>query len=688
MLGPRPSSLCDPIDIMDAASEAMVLLDASGSISWANERAAKLFGLDRDGWIGRSPLPLVHPDDLELATEAMTDTLASTGVQIPIEIRIACADGTWALAEITGNSRVGDDAIDGVVLTIRRLGWREHWRELLTMISRGDELPHLLDRLARLALELLEVDAVLMAGGEHITRALPATDTDDDPPRLECVPDTALSAALRGGEAIALDERTGGHWWCAPLGAGETPFGAIAVLFAQPNRPWSNDRRSLAELCRIMAIIDQREGTLARLRHQAMHDALTDLPNRRALQERLAKAVVEGPLSLLLVDLDGFKLVNDSLGHHAGDQLLAAVAQRLRTSAASEIDDPLVARLGGDEFAILVPGDAAAATACADVLVGSLDDPFHIDGRSLLATASIGVVHHAGPTGEEASEIAAALLRDADTALYQAKSEGRNRWSTFRPELHAEMVERLELTQLLRRAVERGELVLRYEPKVALPSGTIVGAEALVSWPDAEGRLIEPARFLPLAAEIGLLSAIAATTISGACRQLASWRARGLATDWPVSVNLSSIESERADIVSIVMEALERSGLSPRDLELEVAEQAFVADSAAADHLTELHRRGVRLAIDDFGSGESSLARLRLLPVDTIKIDQTLVRAVVRDPVANAIVSAIAHLAHRLDKRVVAVGIDSAEDRTAVLAAGCDWGQGPLLTASHPLPAR
>ncbi|MCC6175671.1 MAG: EAL domain-containing protein [Chloroflexi bacterium] len=429
--------------------------------------------------------------------------------------------------------------------------------------------------------------------------------------------------------------------------------------------------------------ITERKELEEQLRRQAFNDALTGLPNRALFLDRLEQALARrqrsgGQIAVLFLDLDRFKVVNDSLGHAAGDALLVATGHRL---AATLRPGDTLARLGGDELTMLIEeiDGAPHAAMVADHLLEALSAPFTIDGHEVFVTASIGI---ALSTPELATS--RDLLSAADLALYRAKDAGRARHSVFDPSTGQFSVDRLDLESELRRAVERDELRLHFQPLVDLESGRVLGAEALVRWKHPRRGLIPPSEFIPMAEENGLIVPLGWWVLRQACAQLGRWRASGI-TPPPffVSVNLSVRQFQRADLVDIVADALRETGINAASVELEITESMLVGDGhEILAKLQALKDSGVSLAIDDFGTGYSSLSYLQRLPVDTLKIDQSFVRALGGQK-DRAIVEAIASLAHALGLTVTAEGIETPQQATLLKALRCERGQGYYF--SRPL---
>ncbi|HET8627879.1 MAG TPA: EAL domain-containing protein, partial [Thermomicrobiales bacterium] len=433
--------------------------------------------------------------------------------------------------------------------------------------------------------------------------------------------------------------------------------------------------------------VTARSALEAQLAHQAFHDALTGLPNRALFTDRLAHALARAArhgetLAVLFCDLDRFKVVNDSLGHAAGDRVLIAVAERLRRCVRA---DDTVARLGGDEFVILLEGlaDSGEAVRVADRIAAALADAVPVPASTppdVFISASVGIAV-ATPDHDTATD----LLRDADVALYRAKQQGAPRYALFDPLMHAAAAERLALETDLRRAIGPGacaEFLLHYQPIVDLAGGQVAAVEALVRWRHPARGLVAPAAFIPLAEETGLILPLGRWGLETACRRVQAWSGGPGATPPALHVNLSPRQFAQPDLVAAVARVLAATGLPPARLTLEITETVLMAEAAVTtEKLRALTALGVRLAIDDFGTGYSSLAYLQRLPVDTLKIDRAFFQAGGRN---RAIVRAVTELAHGLGLAVTAEGLETAEQVAGARAAGCDHGQGYHF--ARPLP--
>ncbi|MFS2126055.1 putative bifunctional diguanylate cyclase/phosphodiesterase [Pseudomonas sp. Pseusp97] len=408
----------------------------------------------------------------------------------------------------------------------------------------------------------------------------------------------------------------------------------------------------------------------------ALHDNLTRLPNRILLEDRIEQMIGKvqrsgGHFALMFLDLDGFKPVNDAFGHHVGDLLLKAVAQRLRDSLRSE---DTVARIGGDEFVVLVElADAEDAVTVAGQQISLLAQPFHIAGQELRIAASLGIVVYPGDGASQHE-----LLRNADAAMYHAKGNGKNGYSFFEQSMNTNARNHLQLLHDLRAALERREFILHYQPKFAA-SGEPIGAEALLRWQHPQRGLLMPDTFIALAERTGLIIPIGDWVLDEACRQMRQWYLQGH-EGWRVAVNLSALQFCHAALVQSVADALQRHQLPARCLTLEITETTAMRDAdSSLEILGRLSDMGVDLSIDDFGTGYSSLLYLKRLPANELKIDRGFVRDLEQDSDDAAIVSAIVALGQALDLRIVAEGVETSGQQNFLTRLGCDSLQGFLL---------
>lgn len=426
--------------------------------------------------------------------------------------------------------------------------------------------------------------------------------------------------------------------------------------------------------------ISRRKQIEEELLHLVNHDALTHLPNRSLLLDRLSQALVYanragGQIAVLVIDLDRFKNINDSLGHDVGDRIIMEVGRRLSECAQ---DGDTVARVGGDEFVVLRPDvlrvDAVATFA--QQILEALSRPMTIAGHEFYPTASIGIGMYPkdGQDGQ-------ALLKNADTAMYRAKQAGRNNFQFYAHEMNSRALDRLKLESGLRRALERDEFVLHYQPQMDLASGTLIGVEALLRWQPPGQAMIYPGDFIPIAEETGLIVPIGEWVLRTACAQQQKWQEAGLFAGVKIAVNLSARQFAQQDIARVVSKALHESGCRPQWLELEITESVIMENpQAAAETLQQLSDMGVHLSIDDFGTGYSSLSYLKRFPIDALKIDRSFVRDITTDADDAAIARAVIALAHSLKLKVIAEGVETAEQLEFLRTQGCDQIQGYYLS--------
>ena len=561
-------------------------------------------------------------------------------------------------------------------------------------------------RLARLGAALLSAIAVVVRieEGKAPVVAGIAAGASDSPPSpahetLEALEALALHAASRAASTggTATERSAEGSALALPIvgdGPSGAPCGAIVFLGA-PAREWEErERAAAAELAATAAAECALHRTLAarvfaeeRLLHGSLHDALTGLANRALFMDRLGHAMQrarrhdQARFCVLFLDLDRFKVVNDSLGHEAGDRLLVIVSRRLLGCVRSE---DTVARLGGDEFAVLVEQveDEHDAVRVAERIHLALAAPVNLGGYDVFTSASIGIVSSAVELEEPEY-----VLRGADMAMYRAKSSGRSRYELFDRAMHARALARLQTETDLRHAIDREEFVLHYQPIVELKTGRLSGFEALVRWRHPERGLVPPMEFIPLAEEMGLIVPIGRGVLHEACRQLREWQQR-FPREVPLAmaVNLSPKQFSQPDLVAHVADALAQHGIQPRCLQLEITESMIVENAAyTASMLGQLQGLGVHVYLDDFGTGYSSLSYLHRLPFDAIKIDREFVEEMTRSAKAFQLVDVVRTLAQNIGGIVIAEGVETTEQLIALRDLGCEHAQGYYF--SKPLDA-
>lgn len=432
-------------------------------------------------------------------------------------------------------------------------------------------------------------------------------------------------------------------------------------------------------VARMRRLVRKAEAHLDYLAHV---DPVTGLPNRHTFNERLSAAIAKarqfgGSVGLLFLDLDNFKFVNDTLGHHAGDMLLQLVARRLQECLRS---DDIICRIGGDEFAIIIePSGGSASTEVAAKVRTALTEPFDIDVHDIYVTASIGI----SIFPDDADDLET-LTRNADTAMYQAKGKGKNTFEQFHPDLDKHAQKRLSLETSLRKAIERGEFQLYYQPQISMRTGGIVGLEALLRWNHPELGLVSPQDFIPIAEESGLIVPIGRWVLQSACRQVAEWRDSGLGL-MHVAVNLSGRQTRDSELVHDIIGALRDADIPASQLELEITETVLMDNvHANVDLFNRLQKEGIRLSIDDFGTGYSSMAYLKRFPIDQVKIDSTFVRDIPGDRDDEAVTRAIIAMATSLGLSVVAEGVETEAQLKFLSSAGCDIMQGFYFAEPRP----
>jgi diguanylate cyclase (GGDEF)-like protein len=674
------------------------------------------------------------PDDALLALAASRPTVAVLPGIGPCHVSVVYFD-----ADRDGVSNVGRTSAL-IVARTGDAGFSIEERNLLRGMSRGlalslqaarvlaamRERQNLMERLTRIQRSinsrapLPEVLHAIVEGaaeliGDTIAGLRRIDPTDPEYAVLWCAPRldprSPLAGRIRigegvGGRAIAEQQLVVMHEYAhhgdavsgsaevrveaamaAPVHENGVVVGSLVVGSSVPGR-----RYSAAEQSILMSFADHvslavtdatttqaLHQALEAARHDAMHDELTRLPNRALLRDRLDQAWVRGhrtglPIALLFLDFDDFKDINDSLGHDAGDQLLVALADRL---AGSLRPGDTIARLGGDEFAVLIDNLSATTTAedVARRMLEVLAEPALVNGREVTMRGSVGIA--VSDFSEQSSQ---SLLYSADLAMYEAKRRGGGRYVLYQPDMHQGTLERLDVEQALKVAIASDQLVLHYQPIEELPSGRVIGAEALVRWQHPVRGLLGPIEFISVAEASGLIIGLGEWVLRTACEEASSWP-DGIG----ISVNLSPRQLE-PDLPQMVGDVLARTGLRSDRLTLEVTEASVMADSSETLWIIEeLHAMGVHLAIDDFGTGHSSLARLRTLPVDELKIDMSFVSSLDVDRSTEVLVSAIVALAHGSGLIAVAEGVETAGQRCRLVELGCDRAQGYLL--SRPIDA-
>ncbi len=691
-------------------SDTVSITDAEGRLLYTSGSSSNLLGYDAGFWAGREPITLVHPDDLERALAGWNRSIAEPGVEVTEEVRMRSANGAWQDISVTGVNLLDDPEVNGIVVTSRNITDLRRAQRLaasqagvLELIARSEPLPVVAAACLQLlddngvggcsSIYLLEGDRLELSAGHTPTslaewmREAPRT-TDRslcdraisiEAPVIETdIDDAVLSDGLR---YITQNEGIRAAWSqpIIAIGTGR-PVGSLSTLYDEAHEPSVHERRAADVSCSLMAIALERAETEARLAHQALHDGLTGLPNRTLLLDRLDHALARrerngADIALLFCDIDRFKVVNDSLGHNVGDQLLVAFAQRFRSVVPP---GDTVARFGGDEFVVLIEDVTSPSHAAqvAQELSEALTRPFLLPaGKEVYLTVSIGL---AGATDHRTGD---AWLRDADAAMYRAKEAGRNRLAEFDTEMRDAAVVRLQVESDLRRAVDRGELVVHYQPVIDLRSGRISGAEALVRWQHPDRGLLGPSEFIAVAEDIGTIHDLGRHVLEVAVASMTELDPLRPGRPFQLGVNISARQLNTGELDRVVQSVLERTGWPGESLLLEITESALLLGlDGPVDVMARLHDLGVSLAIDDFGTGYSSLARLGHLPVDQVKIDQSFVGAIDRqDDRLGRIVDAVLAIADALGHQTTAEGVETSAQLDYLRRGHCDYAQGYLF---------
>jgi len=669
--------------LVQHASDIIMVVGADGTLSYASPAFESTLGYSAGEAIGMVARTIMDPEDPARFAKLLEQ--ASQGGHVTrAEMRLKHHDGSWRWFEATFTNLFDDPGVEGWVANLRDISER---RQSDAALRQAQEVfRHAFDE-AGIGMTLVDPAGRIIRSNEAMAQMLRYQDAD----------------SLAGVHVVDLthpDDRSATNQRVQEIAAGASDgFRAEKRLLRSDGETvWvaltsscvHGDDGSAMFTIEQLEDISERKAFSDRLRYEAAHDVMTGLLNRASFSERVAATLSTRETNghqaaVLFIDLDHFKLINDSLGHAAGDDLLVTVAQRLRATLRP---GDLLARFGGDEFVLLCSDLAGnqAVSAIAKRLLGAIAEPMMIGDEEVFVTASVGIaVAHEGDT-------AATLLRHADAAMYQAKHDGRARAVVFRPDHHGSAVAALKTGNDLHRALDRDELVLHYQPIIDLRTGRVIGFEALLRWNHPERGLLSPAEFIPFAEETGLIVPIGAWALEAACAQTAYWqRVRDAESETgrpplSISVNLAARQVADRTLAKTVADIISRTGIAPEAIVLELTENTLMLDTTSTiDALQALRSQGLHLSIDDFGTGYSSLSYLKRFPVEALKIDRTFIRGLGRETEDTSIVEAIIRLAHALQLSAVAEGLETPTQLETLRTLGCDYGQGYLL--GHPLPA-
>jgi diguanylate cyclase (GGDEF)-like protein/PAS domain S-box-containing protein len=661
------------------SSDILAVIGDDGVLTYANPAGTRLLGYDTEAMLGKPMFDLIHPDDLEAVLIALAAMLETGEVSEPVEFRMLAADGTWLSLEAVANNMMETPSVGGIVVNARDITQRIRTEADL---RDAEERFRNAFEYAPIGMTLAGTDGRLLRVNQAYARMLGRSQAD------------LVGASLK--ELTHPDDWDQNDVEIQRLVKGESEGFRMEkrYLHADGSVVWVSLSQSIVHdshgepsymVGQVEDITEQR-ATGERLAHQAIHDPLTGLPNRLLFLDRLRLALGRAArqrhcVAVLLLDLDHFKVVNDSLGHSAGDRLLAAIADRMRGTLRPT---DTVARFGGDEFVLLCDeiSDEATARELADRVARLVARPVTLAEGEVFVTASIGIALSGGDR-----ETPETLIRDADAAMYRAKENGRARAELFDERSHDRAINQLRTGNELHHALERGEFRVYYQPVIQLETNSVLGFEALVRWEHPERGLVMPGDFIGLAEESGLIVPIGAWVLAESCRQIARWQAAaGNSRLLTMSVNLSPRQLNEPTLPADVARILRETGANGEAIWLEITETTLMHDGASAIlALRALRSLGVHLAVDDFGTGYSSLSYLKRFPVEALKVDQTFVDGLGRESEDTAIVTACVSLAHALGLVAVAEGVETPLQLAELRTLGCEGAQGYLF--GHPQPA-
>jgi diguanylate cyclase (GGDEF)-like protein/PAS domain S-box-containing protein len=698
--------------ILESAPDPVIIMNHEGRVVEINQAAERVLGYPHDKIVGRTVAETFAPPSATDPHRRLLGHYLATGggplVDRRVEMTARRADGQEIPIELAVNATPlnGKAFFTAYLRDISEPKRVERLKAALYRIAdtaaTAEDMPGFYEAIHRVIAELMYARNFYIAlrddAADDVQFPYFVDEVDAQPPN-GAHKKTLTNYVLKTGEPLLASptlfadlvsrgevEMVGSasvDWIGVPLKSQNRAFGVLAVQSYDPAIRYTDaDRDVLTFVSHQIASALERKAAEERIEHLAFHDALTGLPNRRLLLDRLDLALAQARrdnkhMAVLFLDLDAFKVINDTLGHIAGDQVLRETAVRLQNHLRK---GDTLARVGGDEFTAVIRGivHPVDTAKVAQSFQNALRDPILADGRELFVTACTGI-----SVFPDDGQDVESLLKNADTALHRAKEQGQDTFRLYAASMNAEAVRRLRLEHSLRRALERDELAVHYQPIVDLLTGAIQGVEALIRWNHPEHGLVLPGEFIPLAERTGLLSTIGAWVLRAACRQARQWGEAGH-RELSVAVNISARQLQYTDLVGEVQTALKESGLEAYRLELEITESSAMRNpEATIQTLRALKALGVRISIDDFGTGYSSLSQLQRLPIDTLKIDRSFVHDITTDPDDAAIATAVIALAHTLKLKVVAEGVETKEQLSFLADKGCDRIQGYLL--SRPL---
>lgn len=655
---PDPVSNDVAATLLDCVADAIVVLDPEMRLRYANAATRTIMTGTADGAMGASAIDYIHPDDLGFVADAFAELMARPGAEAAVQFRVLAARGALPV-EATATNLVADPGIGGMVVCFRDLSGEQAFRDradvLMAAVGAATDVIVLLDPTGR----VLDANAAAhQLFGEQ------------EPVHVDQIQSPSARMLIRD-VGVPMARRTGS--WTGEVTLA-TPDDDLTIELSVAITAIRDEHHRLRALSLIARDMTEHKLIEATLRHQARVDTLTGLLNRGGLMHELdtmlTRLAHDDSVGVLFVDLDHFKIANDSIGHTHGDELLRQVAERL----ASASYPSAMARYGGDEFVVLVPRvrRTTDVLTLADALCRSMAEPFTVAGTVVHMSCSIGVAiaRH--------DSVADDILRAADLAMYRAKERGRNRWALFDPSLHEAANRRLLLQAQLHRAVGDGELGVRYQPIVELDTGRIVGFEALVRWHHPAGRMLLPDEFLDVARHAQLMPVIDDWVLGEACDQLGAWQRAhpAMAGELTMAVNVSAEQLARPGLAAAVAEHLDRARVAPCQLVLEITEhQLLEGIDVTIARVAELRALGVGISLDDFGTDHSSLSYLSRLPIDVLKMDRTFL-ADASNPAGTTVVRAVAALARELGVECVAEGVETAEQVELLRTVGVRRAQG------------